>query len=207
MTVPDWLAAFAELPRRISRDDIAMIPHGGDEETRSSAVLILLGDSPLGPDLLITQRSAKLRSHPGQAAFPGGAIDPSDVSASAAAVREAVEETGVEASGIVVLGELPTLWLPPSNFHVTPVLAWWAKPSPVAPINPGEVERVERIALAEFAEPDNRYRIQLSTGFISPAFIAAGLTVWGFTAGLIDRLLYLTGREIPWESDRMLSRP
>lgn len=207
MTVPDWLAAFAELPLRVSRDDIAMIPHGGDEETRSSAVLILLGDSPLGPDLLITQRSSKLRSHPGQPAFPGGAIDPSDISASAAAVREAVEETGVEASGIVVLGELPILWLPPSNFHVTPVLAWWAKPSPVAPIDSGEVERVERITLAEFADPGNRYRVQLSSGIISPAFVAAGLTVWGFTAGLIDRLLYFTGREIPWERDRMLSRP
>lgn len=207
MTSPEWLVAFADLPRRISRDDLAMIPHGGDEETRSSAVLILLGDSGDGPDVLLTQRSSRLRNHAGQPAFPGGAIDPSDESASAAAVREAVEETGVEPSGIVVLGELPTLWLPPSNFHVTPVLAWWAEPSPVAPIDLGEVERVERITFAEFAEPANRYRIKLSSGIIGPAFKAGGLTVWGFTAGVIDRLLYLTGREIPWESDRMLSRP
>lgn len=207
MTTPDWLPAFAELPRRISRDDLAMIPHGGDEETRSSAVLILLGDSPSGPDVLITKRSSNLRTHPGQPAFPGGAIDSIDESASAAAIREAVEETGVEPSGIVVLGELPTLWLPPSNFHVTPILAWWAQPSPVSPINTSEVERVERITLAEFAEPENRYRIELFSGFISPAFKVAGFTVWGFTAGVIDRLLYLTGREIPWESDRMLARP
>lgn len=207
MTTPEWLAAFEELPRRISRDDLAMIPHGGDEATRSSAVLILIGDSPDGPDVLITQRSAKLRTHAGQPAFPGGAIDPSDESASAAAVREAVEETGVDPSGVVVLGELPTLWLPPSNFHVTPVLAWWAEPSPVAPIDPREVQRVERITLAEFAEPANRFRIELSNGYIGPAFRAAGLTVWGFTAGIIDRLLYLTGREIPWELDRMLVRP
>jgi 8-oxo-dGTP pyrophosphatase MutT (NUDIX family) len=207
MTVPDWLAAFAELPGRVNREDIAMIPHGGDDQTRSSAVLILLGDSPAGPDILITQRASTLRSHPGQPSFPGGAIDPSDISASGAAVREAVEETGVEASGIVVLGELPTLWLPPSNFHVTPVLAWWSKPSSVRAMNSDEVERVERISLAELAEPGNRYRIQLATGFISPAFVAAGLTIWGFTAGVIDRLLYLTGREIPWQRDRMLSRP
>lgn len=207
MTTPDWLPAFADLPSRISRDDLAMIPHGGDEETRTSAVLILIGDSPDGPDVLITQRSSRLRTHAGQPAFPGGAIDPSDESPSAAAIREAVEETGVEASGVVILGELPTLWLPPSNFHVTPVLAWWAEPSLVAPVNSSEVERVERITFAEFAAPENRYRIELASGLVSPAFKAAGMTVWGFTAGIIDRLLYLTGREIPWESARMLARP
>jgi 8-oxo-dGTP pyrophosphatase MutT (NUDIX family) len=208
MTVePHWLADFADLPNRITRHDLAMLPHGGDEETRSSAVLILLGDSPQGPELLITERSSKLRSHPGQPAFPGGAVDLSDANASAAAIREAVEETGVDAAGIVVLGELPTLWLPPSNFHVTPVLAWWAESSPVAPVNPNEVQRVERIALSALADPENRYRIKLSSGFVTPAFIAADLTIWGFTAGIIDRLLYLTGREIPWDTERILARP
>jgi 8-oxo-dGTP pyrophosphatase MutT (NUDIX family) len=208
MTVePHWLSDFADLPNRITRDDLAMLPHGGDEETRSSAVLILLGDSSQGPELLITERSSKLRSHPGQPAFPGGAIDPSDANASAAAIREAVEETGVDANGIVVLGELPTLWLPPSNFHVTPVLAWWAESSPVAPVNASEVQRVERIALSALADPENRYRIKLSSGFVTPAFIAADLTIWGFTAGIIDRLLYLTGREIPWDTERILARP
>ncbi|HUW79174.1 MAG TPA: CoA pyrophosphatase [Candidatus Nanopelagicaceae bacterium] len=207
MSAPNWLADFADLPNRVSREDLAMIPHGGNEETRASAVLILLGDSPVGPDLLITQRSSKLRSHPGQPAFPGGTIDATDSDASSAAIREAVEETGVDEGGIVVLGELPTLYLPPSNFHVTPILAWWMDPSEVRPVNESEVERVERITLAELATPENRYRIELSSGFVTPAFVASGLTIWGFTAGLIDRLLFLTGREIPWDPSRILSRP
>ncbi len=207
MSRPDWLVDFMDLPRRVSREDLSIIPYGGDEDTRLSAVLILLGDSPIGPDILITQRASTLRSHPGQPSFPGGAIDAGDVSASAAAVREAVEETGVDPGGIDVIGELPTLWLPPSNFHVTPVIAWWRKPTPVSVVNPAEVERVERVPLADFARPENRYRIRLSSGYLGPAFEVSGMTVWGFTAGVVDRLLHLTGRELPWDRDRMLERP
>ena len=66
---------------------------------RQSAVLMLLADGPQGPDLLLTQRAATLRTHAGQPAFPGGAIDPGE-DAVAAALREGEEETGVDPTSV-----------------------------------------------------------------------------------------------------------
>ena len=80
-----------------------------------------------------------MRSHPGQVSFPGGSIDADDASPAAAALREAEEETGLDPAGVEVLATLPELWLPPSNFAVTPVLGWWREPGPVSVVDPAEV--------------------------------------------------------------------
>lgn len=113
--------------------------------SKEAAVLILFGvldDSPstgefegcpenVGADLdmLLLVRAATLRAHAGQPAFPGGKIDPEDYAlaestgepvAHIAALREAVEETGLDPAGVQVLGQLRTLPLPISDFMVTP---------------------------------------------------------------------------------------
>ena len=91
-------------------------------------------------DVLLLVRAATLRSHAGQPAFPGGKIDPEDYAlaettgepvAHIAALREAVEETGLDPAGVQILGQLHTLPLPISNFMVTPVIGWWNSPVPV----------------------------------------------------------------------------
>jgi len=116
-------------------------------------------------------------------------------------VREAEEETGLDPSGVVVFGLLPALYLPPSGFVVTPVIGWWREPSPVGVVDPGEVERVVRVPLAELLDPANRYSVQHPSGFVGPAFGVRGLVVWGFTAGLLARLFALVGWERPWDAD------
>ena len=68
-------------------------------------MLVLFGDGPDGPDLLLIERARDLRSHAGQPAFPGGAIDPGDVDAVGAALREAAEETGLDPAGVDVVGD------------------------------------------------------------------------------------------------------
>ena len=74
---------------------------------RPSAVLVLFGDGPNGPDLLLIQRSDGLRLHAGQPAFPGGAIDAGDGGPVGAALREAAEEVGLDPGGVDVVGTLP----------------------------------------------------------------------------------------------------
>ena len=128
--LPDWLRPVEEAARSITVHDLTRFMPPEDEEPRASAVLMLFGEGPDGPDLLLTERATRMRSHPGQVSFPGGSVDPGETAAQAA-LREAEEETGLDPSGVEVFAELPPLWLPPSNFAVTPVLAWWREPSAV----------------------------------------------------------------------------
>ncbi len=207
MTAPEWLQPLLQrtsslLPEELSR----FVPpvDGG----RPGAVLVLFGeDSDAGPDILLIERAHDMRSHAGQPAFPGGAVDDDDSGPVAAALREAVEETGLDPAGVDVLAELPALWLPPSGFVVTPVLAWWREPSPVFVRDPAEVASVHRVPLAELLDPANRLRVRHPMGYIGPAFTVSGLLVWGFTAMVLDRLFAAAGWEIPWDLDRVEDLP
>jgi 8-oxo-dGTP pyrophosphatase MutT (NUDIX family) len=202
--VPGWLVGLARSAARMSVPAPLRAPAGGG---RQSAVLILFGDGPGGPDLLLVQRSPWLRRHAGQPAFPGGAVDKSDAGPVSAALREAAEEAQVDPSGVQVLAILPELFISRSGFSVTPVLAWWRRPGPVGPGDPMEVTAVARIRVAEFADPANRITIRYPSGTVGPAFRAGGMLVWGFTGMLVDRLLALSGWELPWDSGRVEDLP
>ncbi|MGD0607388.1 MAG: CoA pyrophosphatase [Streptosporangiaceae bacterium] len=171
---------------------------------RPSAVLVLFGDGPDGPDLLLIQRSAGLRLHAGQPAFPGGAIDAGDEGPVGAALREAAEEVGVDPDGIDVVGILPEMFIERTGFRVVPVLAWWRRPSAVAPVDAGEVAAVERVSVAELADPAARLLVRVRDGRTTPAFRVRGMLVWGFTAVLVDRLLALAGWEEPWDIAKVI---
>ena len=202
MTLPDWLQPLAEALPKVRAEDLSKFlpPESGG---RHSAVLILFGEGPHGPDVLYIERAATLRSHAGQPAFPGGAQDEDDDGPVAAALREAEEEVGLDPAGVEVIGSLPDLFLPPSGFVVTPVIAWWRDPHDVHPVDEGEVAAVARVPLAELADPANRLRVTHPSGFLGPAFEVGGMLVWGFTAGLTDRLLALGGWERPWDRSRL----
>ena len=172
-----------------------------DEGGRPSAVLILFGPGAEGgEDVVLTQRSHGMRSHAGQVSFPGGALDPTDAGPVSAALREAQEEVGLDPSGVDVVAELPALYLQPSNFVVTPVLAWWPEPTPISVVDHLEVARVLRAPLSELTDPARRFTVAHPSGFVGPAFEIDGLLVWGFTAGLLSKVIELAGLERSWDS-------
>jgi 8-oxo-dGTP pyrophosphatase MutT (NUDIX family) len=199
--VPEWLHELADAASKMEINPLAQPPASGG---RASAVLVLFGGAPDDPDLLFIQRSADLRLHAGQPAFPGGAIDAADDGPVAAALREAAEEVGVDPDGVDVVGTLPELFIPRTGFRVVPVLAWWRQPCAVAPVDPAEVAAVERVSVSELADPRTRVIVRGPSGFLSPAFRVKGMLIWGFTAVLVDRLLALAGWERPWDTAEVI---
>jgi 8-oxo-dGTP pyrophosphatase MutT (NUDIX family) len=203
--VPEWLQplvrASAELPTS-ALTRIPTPPGGG----RPAAVLILFGEDGMGPgtgpDVLLTRRSAGLPSHPGQVAFPGGAVDETDDGPIAAALREAGEEVGLDPAGVRPVALLPELFIPPSGFVVTPVLGHWVTPSAVSAVDPGETAAVARVPISVLTDPRNRFKVRHPSGWIGPAFALPDMLVWGFTAGLLAAMITLAGWVQPWnESD------
>jgi 8-oxo-dGTP pyrophosphatase MutT (NUDIX family) len=202
--VPDWLTPLVTAAGQLVVPAQLRPPAEGG---RPSAVLVLFGAGADGPDLLLVQRSAQLRNHPGQPAFPGGSIDAADGGPVRAALREAAEETGVDPAGVRVLAVLPELYIPRSGFVVTPVIGWWQTPGPVSAVDTAEIAAVHRVPVAELARPANRIMIAYPDGRGGPAFRVAGLLVWGFTAALIDQLLTLGGWQQPWDRDSLTELP
>jgi 8-oxo-dGTP pyrophosphatase MutT (NUDIX family) len=174
---------------------------------RRSAVLILFGEGPEGPDVLLIEKSAHLRRHAGQPAFPGGGVDPGDDYPVGTALREAQEEAGVDPDGVRVLATLPELFLGPSDNLVVPVVAWWDDPAEVEVGDPREVARVARVPLAELTDPANRFRVGHPSGYVGPAFGVADMVVWGFTAALLDAILEASGLARPWNRDDVRPLP
>ena len=189
---------------------------------RPAAVLVLFGvldgrpgvhptrAVPADLDVLLVGRAATLRHHSGQVAFPGGRVDPGDAGPEAAALREAVEETGLDPGGVEVLGTLGRLAVPVSNHLVTPVLAWWSRPSPVGVVDVGESSVVFRAPVADLLDPENRRSTVHRRGgavYRGPAFLAGPHLVWGFTAIVLDRLFDAVGWAEPWDRRRTVDAP
>ncbi len=153
-----------------------------------AAVLIGLVERPAGLSVLYTERSPELRSHSGQIAFPGGKIDPTDIDAADAALREAAEEVALERADARILGFMPR-YFTGSNYLITPVVAL-IDPSRSFVPNPSEVKSVFEVPLEWLMDGRNygTYRIRRGDVVHTTWQITHGdFVIWGITANLTRR--------------------
>lgn len=124
---------------------------------RPAGVLIGVDLTTAAPTVILTKRSAKLKHHPGQIAFPGGKQDPTDADPTAAALREAQEEVGLPPENVTILGHLPPHETV-TNFRVTPVIGLIHSPVTLVP-EAGEVEEAFRVPFDFVTDPAN-FRVE-----------------------------------------------
>lgn len=222
---PSWLKPLLDnandvkeaYRRRVPPEVFAMVAAASEAAQaavsgRDAAVLVLFsgpadsssGGLPDDVDLLVTVRASTLRHHAGQAAFPGGGVEHGDHSPVQTALREANEETGIDTERLHPLATLERLFIPPSGFHVVPVLAYSPDPGPVSVVDEGETAVVARVPVRAFVNPENRimvYRNANNRRFAGPAFLLNEMLVWGFTGQVISAMLDVAGWAKPWNTD------
>jgi 8-oxo-dGTP pyrophosphatase MutT (NUDIX family) len=162
----------------------------GPRQLRDAAVLIPVVDHGPEASVILTKRAEKLTSHSGQVAFPGGRIDPTDVSPEAAALREAKEEIGLDASHVEIIGRMPD-YVSGSGYRIAPVLSI-VRPGFTLSINEHEVDAAFEVPLRFLMDPANH--AQNSREFNERIWVFydmpyGGQRIWGVTAGII-RTLY-----------------
>jgi len=141
------------------------------------------------PTVLMTRRTARLRQHAGQIAFPGGAVDPEDVDAAAAALREAEEEIGLDPRLVQPLGRLGP-YIAGTGYHITPVVAR-VEPSFRLVLNPDEVEAAFEVPLSFLMTPENHRQGSREWDGTRHFFYEMPYDehyIWGITAGIIRGL-------------------
>ncbi len=170
---------------------------------RAAAVLVRLypdaaGDARL---VLIERTTTDGRHHSGEVSFPGGKAEPEDADLAATAVREATEEVGLDpvAAGVRIVGQLDRVWIPVSDFDVTPVVAL-AERQPVLTASPAEVARILEPALGRFLPDAPIATIERTIGtwpLRYGQYEVDGLSVWGATARILSQLGAVVGGEEP----------
>ena len=162
-----------------------------------AAVLVLLYPVNNETHFVLIERTTYKGKHSGQISFPGGKQEKGDASIIATALREAQEETNIYFEDLEIIGELSKIFIPPSNFEVTPILAISKKRPNFIP-NKREVVNILEVTIKDLLKPETikKTKIDVDIGKIlnTPYFDLNSKIVWGATAMILNELKhYLVG--------------
>lgn len=160
-------------------------------KARLSSVLILFYEKNGAVHIPLTQRHDYEGTHSGQVSFPGGKWEPDDVELVNTAKRETREEIGVPEGRVEVIGQLSDIFIPPSNFKVSPFVSYTPE-QPDFIIDDREVKELLEVPVDQLLDEAvlKRKDIKLNNGFKlnAPYFELEGKVVWGATAMMLSEL-------------------
>ncbi|MFZ1396947.1 MAG: CoA pyrophosphatase [Candidatus Promineifilaceae bacterium] len=181
-------AHYNMLPTDRNRQRPAALPG----QPRVGGVLLLLYPADQHMQLVLTRRREDLKSHGGQISFPGGRIEVGETAVQAA-LRETEEEIGVPSHNITVLGELTSIYIPPSDYEVHPFVGWvngGQRPSFVPEVR--EVAEILEVPVNHLLNPNTReigpIPVRGAT-YTVPYYNVNGHKVWGATAIMLSEFL------------------
>jgi len=164
------------------------------DSPRIAAVLILLYPIKNKTHFALIKRPNYEGSHSGQIAFPGGKQEPEDISITQTALREAEEETNIKSKDVTIVGKLSQIFIPPSNFLVTPVLGFSNNQPEFVP-EKREVESIIEVPLFDLLNhkvlPETTISLKNGERLSTPYFSLNTKVVWGATAMILNELKYL----------------
>ncbi|GAB7004928.1 CoA pyrophosphatase [Nocardioides sp. AN3] len=187
---PGWLVPLVRYvnavdARTLSEHD----PPADGVSERQAAVLLLLGLDPAdGPYVVLQQRSAHLRHHPGEISFPGGRREPVDTSTVDTALREADEEIGLIRTDVDPVALLPRLHIVATGFDVTAVLAHQRRAAALR-ADGSETTAIHRVSLGALAALSAWQDLHHPRGWHGPAAELPFGTLWGYTADIVRALV------------------
>jgi 8-oxo-dGTP pyrophosphatase MutT (NUDIX family) len=201
-------AFFARARARLTLDppaglnDPSVIPRHGDHDLDPAVVQAIAAVRPIRPAavlvgivaraepmVLLTQRTAHLKDHAGQISFPGGKIDPGDISPAAAALREAQEEIGLPPHLVEPIGYLD-IHMTTRGYRIVPTLARITSDFPLK-LSRAEVDEAFEVPLAFLMAPQNHKLDSRQWNGLTRTFYAMPFGeryIWGATAGILRNL-------------------
>ena len=162
-----------------------------DLSPKKAAVMMLFYPKESQTHLVLIVRNSYPGVHSSQIAFPGGKVESFDLSMADTALRETEEEIGIAKSSIQIIKEFTEIYIPPSNFLVSPFLGICTS-EPTFILQTDEVAGIIELPLSIFLDDNNVVIRKLSTSYAAsidvPAFLVKEHVVWGATAMMMSEL-------------------
>ena len=172
----------------------------GDEDhnadSLNAAVLAAFTHGGVEPELILTQRSKKMRSHAGEVAFPGGKIERIDTTLVDTALRESQEEIGLLPHQVEVIGQIEAMHSR-QGVKVQPIIGLVDADLDFEPTSE-ELDSVFKVPVSLFYDDSAKiiHRFEMNNSLIEmPAFRFQDYTIWGLTAAMIVKILNQVNEE------------